>query len=226
MTISRELHLYEEIMLLALRDKEGTISSGSMYQYAIGGAILAELLLAERIRVEMKKKKKLAELVSSTPLGDPLIDECLEKMRTAKKRAQLKAWVSRFAGLKRLKHRAAMQLCKRGILRADEDKVMLIFTRKIYPELNPTPEKRIVERLRKAIFTEQRDINPRTVVVISLAHHANLLKISFDKKKLKARKKRIEQIINGDMTGKATKEAIEAMQSAVFVACIMPAVLS
>ncbi len=32
------LYLHEGIMLLALRDKEGTISSGTMYNFAIGGA--------------------------------------------------------------------------------------------------------------------------------------------------------------------------------------------
>jgi hypothetical protein len=43
---------------------------------------------------------------------------------------------------------------------------------------------------------------------------------------LKARKTRIEQIINGEMTGKAAQEAIQAMQAAVMVACIMPAIMT
>jgi hypothetical protein len=45
MTIQTNLFLYEEIMLLALRDEEGTIASGTMYKYAIGAAVLSELLL-------------------------------------------------------------------------------------------------------------------------------------------------------------------------------------
>ena len=48
------LFLHEEVMLLALRDKEGTIASGSMYQYAIGGAVLAELLLHDRVEVSVE----------------------------------------------------------------------------------------------------------------------------------------------------------------------------
>jgi hypothetical protein len=55
-------------------------------------------------------------------------------------------------------------------------------------------------------------------VLVSLANNANLLKVIFDKKKVKSRKKRIENIVNGEMTGKAAKEAIEAMQFAVMVA--------
>lgn len=226
MTTQTTLYLHEEIMLLALRDEEGTIASGTMYQYAIGAAILSELLLNKRIAVEKSKKKKLVNLISSQPLGEPLIDQCLEKISNAKRRASLQTWVSRFAGVKNLKHRVARQLCQRGILRASEDKILLLFTRKIYPEVNPEPERKLIERLRQAIFTDSRDIDPRTVVLVSLANSTGLLKIVFDKKKLKGRKARIEEIINGEITGKAAKEAIQAMQAAVMVCCIMPAIIT
>ena len=226
MTIQSSLFLHEEIMLLALRDEEGTIASGTMYQYAIGAAILAELLLNQRIALDETRKKKLINLISSTPLGEPLIDQCLEKIDNAKRRASLQTWVTRFAGVKNLKHRVAQQLCDRGILRADEDKIFLLFTRKIYPELNPVPERKLIERLRQAIFTDSRNIDPRTVVLVSLAEGTGLLKEAFDKKKLKGRKARIKEISNGEITGKAAKEAIQAMQAAVMVACIMPAVMT
>jgi Golgi phosphoprotein 3 len=218
------LFLHEEILLLALRDKEGTIASGTMYQYAIGAALLAELLLSKRIEVEQQSKRKLVNLIDPTPLGEPLIDECLNKISSAKRRAVLQTWVSRFAGVKNLKHRVAKQLCRRGILRADEDKVLLLFTRKIYPEINPVPERELIRRLEYAIFTDTRDIDPRTVVLLSLANSADILKVVFDKKKLKGRKARIKQIVNGEITGKAAAEAIQAMQAAVMVACIMPSI--
>ena len=220
-----QLYLHEEIMLLALKDKEGTIASGTNYQFALAGALLAELLLNQRISVLEKKKKKYAVVKSSTLIGDPVVDECLEKVVNAKKQQQLQTWVSRFSGVKNLKNRVATRLVHRGILRADEDKVLLLFTRKIYPEINPEPEKKMIERMRQAIFTETEEIDPRTVVLLSLANSTQLLKVIFDKKELKSRKKRIERIVNGELIGKATKEAIEAVQAAVFVACIIPAVI-
>jgi Golgi phosphoprotein 3 len=216
------LFLHEEILLLALRDEEGTIASGTMYQYAIGAALLAELLLRKRIEVDQSGKKKLVDLVSSTPLGEPIIDECLGKISSAKRRAVLQTWVSRFAGIKNLKDRVAQQLCKRGILKADEDKVLLLFRRKIYPEVNPEPERELIERLRYAVLTEADDIDPRTVVLLSLANSTGLLKMAFNKKELKERKARIKKIVNGEITGKAATEAIQAMQAAIMVACIIP----
>ena len=218
------LFLHEEVMLLALRDEEGTVASGTMYQYAIGAAVLAELLLNERLTVEQIRKRKLVNLVNSMPFGDPLIDECLEKIGRAKRRAVLQTWVSRFAGVKNLKHRVARRLCDRGILRASEDKILLIFTRKIYPEINPEPERELIERLRQAIFTDIEDIDSRTMILVSLAKSVGLLKVVFDKKELKRRKARIERIIKGEITGKAAAEAIQAMQAAIMVACITPAI--
>lgn len=155
-----------------------------------------------------------------------MIDECFEKIKKAKRIQSLQNWVSRFSGVKNLKHRVAEHLCKRGILRVDESKILLIFNRKIYPEVNPEPERKLIDRLREAIFTDTEMIDPRTVVLISLSNSAEILKVIFDKKMLKGRKNRIKQIINGEMTGRATKEVIDAMQAAVMVACILPAILS
>ena len=80
----------------------------------------------------------------------------------------LAARASRIAGTSKLNHRIARELCNKGVLRADEDKVLLVFTRTVYPELNPVPERKLIERLEKAIFGQQREIDPRTVVLLSL----------------------------------------------------------
>ncbi len=138
----------------------------------------------------------------------------------------MQTWVSRLAGTKNLRHKVARQLCDRGILRADEDKVLFIFTRQVYPEIDPLPEKQIVDRLRTAIFTDHDQLDPRTVVLISLANGADLLNQTFGRKEVRSRKKRIEQIVNGELTGKATKNVIAACQAAVMVAAIMPVIMA
>ena len=209
------LFLHEEIMLLALRDEEGTVAGGTHYTYALGGAILAELLLQERVKVDDSRRRKLLTVKSTRRIGDPLLDECLEKVKSAKRRASLRTWVGRFAGIKQLRHRVALALCERGILRADEDTVLLIFKRKVYPEVDPKPERELIERLRQAVFTYTNELDSHTVVLAALANGSGILKVVFDKKKLKGRKKRLKQLTKGDVAGKATREAIEAMQAAV-----------
>lgn len=218
------LFLHEEVLLLVLRDREGTVEFGANYSHAMGGAILAELLLRERIGVEEDGKRKLATVLSDEPVGDAVIDECLDLVGKAKKPKTLQDWVAKFAYLKDLRHRVAHGLCTLGILRADQDKVLLLFTRKIYPEVDPVPEQEIIERLREAIFTDTEDLEARTVILLSLAKGAGLLGFTFDKKELKARKERIEQVVNGEVFGAATSAAIEALQAAVFVAVIVPSI--
>lgn len=221
-----DLFLHEQIMLLALRDEKGTLASGTMYSYGLAGAILSELMLAGRIDVVTPKKTPLVEFKNGGRMNDPILDEALEKIQNAKRRASLQTWVGRLISIKRLRHRIAERLALKGILRVDEDKVLLLFTRKLYPERDGRPEKQILSQIDKAIFGGIDEVDPRLVTLIALAHHTGLLKANFDKKKLKAHKKRIEQIMNGDLTALATRKAIEAMQTAVIVACVMPAIIT
>ena len=108
----------------------------------------------------------------------------------------------------------------------EEDLILGLFSRTVYPEINPKPEKEIRDRSRKTILTDTADVHLRTVVLLALAQNGNLLQVAFDKKELKARKARIEHVVNGDNAGRATKEAIEAMQAAVMVATIVPAIVA
>jgi len=224
MITGNKLHIYEEILLLALRDKKGSTHFGVNYQFAMAGAIVAELLLDKKIEIEKVKKKKFVKLVDGTLSGDDILDETLQKLQTAKRRQRVEAWVSRLANIRRIKHRAAENLCKKRILKMEEDKVLMIFRRKLYPEINPKPEKQILNKMFDAIFTEKRNIDPHTLVLISICHSTGMLKPLFDKKKLRERKSKIKEIVNGNLVGKATKEAVEAMQAAVMVATIIPVV--
>lgn len=220
-----ELRIYEEILLLALRDEEGTIAPGTQYHFALGGAVLAELLLLQRITVE-EGRRQLVSVADTRPTGDPLLDESLERIAHAKRRAAVRHWVSRIANQKGLRHRIAEGLCRRGILRNEIDKVLWIFSRRIYPELDPAPERALIARLEEAIFTDDEVVDPRSVVLISLARATGLLRATFGKKRLKERKDRIERIVNGEVTGKATREAVQAMQAAILVSVIIPSVVT
>jgi hypothetical protein len=223
MTFGESLSLPEEILLLALHDEKGTTGIESMYAYAVGGAILSELLMSGRIVLD-SSKKKLVRVISQKPLRDALLNDCLLEVQKAKKAKSAETWVSKFAGVKDLKHRLAIHLCDRGILKAHRDKILLLFSRRIYPEIDPRPERELIDRLRDAIFSEKEGLDPRTVVLVALADSGGLLRLVFDKKDLKTRKDRIARIVSGDLAAQATKEAIEAIQAAVFVACMVPAI--
>lgn len=219
------LYLHEEILLLALRDEEGTAAYGSFYQLAMGGGIAAELWLARRIGIQTSGSR-LVDPESATASGDDILDEAVSRLVNAKRRASLKRWVSRFSQLPRLKHRVAEGLCRKGILREDVGRILLIFSRKIYPERDGRAEKDIITRLRRAIFTGTGQPDPRTTMLLSLAHHADLLKVPFEKRKLKAQRSRIEKLVAGDPIGEAIKSNIQAAQAAAAMVVITPCIVS
>jgi len=222
-----DLHLHEEILLLALDDDEGTIDFGSSWQMAAGGALIAELLLEGRLRATDDKHPKLL-VVDPTPLGDAVLDAVLEEIASAKKPKKGSDWVQKFANQGKLKERIAEGLVGKGVLKVEQDKVLWIFDRTKYPERDGRAEKEVAERLRKAIFTTTHDLTPRTIVLVSLADVAGLLPNLFDKHRLKDRKDRIKKISEGAVAGSLTgaaMEAVQAMQAAVMVCCIMPAIV-
>ena len=217
-TRNETLRPHEQLMLLALRDDKGTLESkASMHSFALGGALLAELSLHGRITIE-ESKKALVDLVDRRPFGEPVLDDCLGRVANAKRRARASTWVQRFANVKRLRHRVAVGLCRRGILRDDEDTVLLFFRRKVYPTVNPEPERRLVAQVRDAVFGESASLDPGLALVVTLADATGLLAAHFDKRSLKRRKGRLKEIAEGNLAGAATAQAVRAAQQAAMAA--------
>jgi len=226
MCSSNILHLYEEVLLLALRDKEGTVFASVHYHIALGAALVAELIIEGIADVQTSGKKKYLVLNKYTLTGDELLDECIEKIAKAKRRATVQTYLSRFSNIKNLKQRAAAQLCRRKILKEKEDKILLLFKRKIYPERDPRPEREIIARLNDVIFNTDRIPDMRTIALLSIADSVEILKLIFSKKELKQKKQRIKAISNGEIAGQAARETIAALQSALVIAAVMPAVMA
>ena len=85
------LLLIEELLLLALRDREGTFVSGTMVPHSLSGGIVAELLLTGRITLEVSKNP-LVTVLNMEPTGHALLDECLRLMASARRRRRISAW--------------------------------------------------------------------------------------------------------------------------------------
>ena len=220
MDFEHDLTLPEEVLLLALRDEEGTIPMSSMYGFAVAGAVIAELALRERITVEKVKKSNLVQLIDQRPTGDPLLDDAQTQIRKAKRRASVVSWVGRLAQAS-ARDRVALRLVQRGILRRAEGRVLFFFSRKAWPTVDPRPEAQLVEHMRRAIFDGETP-DARTAILIGLASSSGLLGNVFEKRDLKERKERIEEIAAtahpADVTSQAVKSAIEAAVAAVMTA--------
>lgn len=216
------LPIYQQILLLALRDRRGT-PMGSWTMQAIAGGVLADLALERRVVLE--GKQSLVTLVDAEPMHEPVLDACLLRIAEGKRRASARTWISRF-GNQKLYHAAASRLCDQGVLRESSERVMLLFTRTVYPEVDPKPEREIIERMRRATFSDEATIDARTSVLVALASATDLIAANFPKKELRLRRKRIEAIRDGEAVGKAAKAAIDAIQAAIITAIIIPTIVT
>lgn len=221
-----DLKIYQALILLALCEEKGTMNA-SYVGYAVASALLTELLMLKHIQVDPadeKPKKAKVQVINSNPTGDALLDEALNKIEHAKRPATLREWVSKLAGIKDLTHKVARTLAADNIVKAEEEQILWLFTRRIYPEVNPEPEQHLRRELRRLVLDRPLEIDSRVVIVLSLARAANLLPQVFSKDELKANKQKIENLANGEGIGKITKEVIEGIQVAVMMAAIMPAI--
>jgi golgi phosphoprotein 3 len=217
MSVQTGLHLYEEILLLAVHDEKGSFHS-SMHSHALAGALVTELVLRDRLRVvEASRKRSFLEAASLKTTGDPLLDEVLERVGTAKRRAQVKTWVGRIAGTRRLRHRAAERLVERGLLARDEGRILGIIPRVRYPTADPGPEERLVAAMRDALMDDGPS-HPHLAVLLSLTASSGILRHLFGRKVLRERRKRIEALKTLEGVPTATREAIVATQAAVVAA--------
>ena len=221
--MNQKLSLHQEVLLLALRDDDGAFSGG-MYLYSIAGAMVSELLMQQRI-VADADQQQIVGVIDQTPTGDALLDELLQQILAAKKQKGLRHWVFKAGNMPKLKHRIANQLCELGILRHDEKKILWFFTKQVYPELNGLYEDAIRDRMGDVMFNETVKPDGPTAVLIALASHGGLLKANFVPEELRQHKDRVKQLASGDILASgATQSAIQAVQAAIIVAAIIPAI--
>ena len=207
-----DLHLHEQVLLLALKDRKGTLEGGAGYHHlALGGAILAELALRGCIRIEEGKKAFVDVVPGAERPRNEELAEALEKVREGKRR-RVAAWVQAFSTMKQLHHRTARGLCRRGILRQTESSVLVVFSRRAYPTIDPGPERSLIARLRDAIGGDG-DVDPALGVVLGVAHATGMLRIHFDRKLLSRRKDRLKGIVGGKHLSPTRHQTLAAIQA-------------
>lgn len=208
------LGLHEELLLLALHDERGTVDwRAKGLRFALSGALLGELLLRGGIRLE-DERKHFVEGLRAAPWGDDLLTETMVRIAASKRRQRLRVWVARLGGTRRLIERIALQLVERGALRVAEERVLWIFRRRIYPELDGRRERALRARIESAIKQTGPAPDERTVFLIALAHTAGLLTVAFGRPFVREHRQRIKSLGEGNVLAGAARAAQEAVAAA------------
>jgi len=213
------LDLPEEVFLLSLRD-DGRFGVVGL-QYALGGAILAELALRGRVAVTESKRKRRVTLRNAAPTGVPLYDECLGWVRDSRRPRPPSHWVASFGAAKKAQRRVGEALCEKGVLHAERMRVLLVFPSTRYRQLDAGPRREVLLRLGAVVLGRESDAGRRTLTLLALADSIGLLRIAFGRKAMKPHRADVKRLVKDDPFGRAVREAAAAAQAAAASASVV-----
>src|SRR5688500_5350502 len=117
-----DLTLADELALLAYDDDGSRKLGQPALGYGLAGALLIELALARRVDVVGKK----VTVLDPAPVGRPLLDQALARIADDKPRKPAH-WIEKLG--KKLTEQVLDGLVAGGVLRREEDRVLLVFPR-------------------------------------------------------------------------------------------------
>ena len=223
--------LAEELILLLLDDQKGTMPAAASMKIdtLLGGAVLVELALLERVGVTAKKpggKPDRLAVLADDPTGDALLDAALDRLR---KKDGKSAWDAVGIASKDVKRDVTERLVAAGALDEERSKILGIFPSRTLPAANPQWEHEVRARV-GAVLDGSTTPDPHTGSIIALLLAGDLLDAAIpldDRAARKDRKARAEQIAAGSWASDATKQALvnaQAMLIAITVAVFVPTI--
>ncbi|WP_345360379.1 GOLPH3/VPS74 family protein [Actinoallomurus liliacearum] len=205
------LTLADELLLLALREEDGSALIGSAeLDCGVAGALLAELALAER--VQLVDGRVVA--ADQSPLGDPDLDGLLASITADGKPRKAEQWVSR-TRRDEIRKRRLGRLAAIGILEEREHK-FLFFKHTSYPERDPGPEQELRARLRAVLDGAPAD--ERSGALLAIVHACRLDRKAFPDVDGKVLRGRVREITEEQWAGRAVAKVIASIHAAVMAA--------
>ncbi|MET9689002.1 GPP34 family phosphoprotein [Streptomyces sp. NPDC006514] len=203
--------LAEEIMLLSLDDESGAARQRQSAGWAVAGALLLELVLAERVSVS----GKYLELRSTESTGEELLDgriRLMEAWLRSRGKRRASDWLTK--DQPKAVGAALERLSERGLVVAQVHKVFGVFPQRRYPEADGTVERALRERLH-AVVIGGAEPDERTAGLIALIHSAKLHRLAFPGREPDEVSARTAQIAEGQWAAESVRAAIRDMQAAM-----------
>ncbi len=210
------LRFAEEIMLLLLDDQDGSflpIPEWSM-QCALGGAVLMDLALADRIDTDLES----LILVDKTPTDDPLLDPTLERIAASGDVQGARYWVENTAAYADdIREAALARLVQNGILNREEDRFLWVFRSRRYPTVDGAAEREVKLRIMGVLLSDEIP-DPRDIVIICLCDACGIFNDLLSARELERARARIDQVRKLDLIGQAVAKSVWEIQASLAMA--------
>ena len=210
------LQFTEEIMLLLLDDEDGSFArvSDRLVRYALGGGVLMELALEDRIDTDLNK----LTLVDSTPLQDSLLDPMLSAIAAATQTHDTRYWLEYAAErADDIREGSLRRLVQKGILAREDERFLWVFRSRRYPAIDGKAELEVKLRIMEVLFSDKIP-DPRDVVIICLADACGIFEKLLANRELDRATGRIEQVRKLDLIGQEVTKAIWDIEASLALA--------
>ncbi len=216
----------EEFLLLCLDDETGRKSiAGEKIDPALGGAVLVELALLERIGITADdhgwRKRRRVTITSTKPTDDPVLDGALGYLeaKEGKKVQDMISPISWHPMTKGLRQKLLERLAASGVLSEQHGKALGIFPTSTWPTVDAGVETEIRARLRSALV-DQMTPTERTVSLIGLLHATGPVHRALPGEDKSLVRQRAKALTEGDWAAAAVKAVIDSIQSASTAAAV------
>uniref|UniRef100_A0AAU2JZB2 GPP34 family phosphoprotein n=1 Tax=Streptomyces sp. NBC_00049 TaxID=2903617 RepID=A0AAU2JZB2_9ACTN len=212
--------LAEEIVLLSLDDGSGVARQRQSAGWAAAGAILLELVMAERVVVAGKH----LELRDTSSTGEQLLDDRVLLIK-AWLRGRAKGRVTDWLTKDHAKAVGAVlrRLVERGLVAEEVTKVLGMFPQRRYPEVDGAVERALRERLRVVVL-DGAEPDERTAGLIALIHSAKLHRLAFPDRRPSSVAPRTAEIAAGQWAAESVRSAIRDVQAAMVTMTVVTTV--
>jgi len=213
------LSFAEEIFLLAIDDREGSIKPlpVSALEYALPGALLMELAFLNKVDIDLQSLR----VVNKEPTGNTLLDDIMRQIESKSDAQSTSYWLSFFAGqAKQIQEHILARLIARGILKTEDKKILWVFKTRRYPMIDNREIKEVTARLRELILSDEIP-DPREAVLVSLVDACRLFDDIFSAEEYERVRPRIKALAKLDLIGQEITKSIREIAQAMALA-MMP----
>ena len=204
------LTLLEEVVLLAVDDKSGELTSARecWTEYALAAAVLFDLALAGKLDTDTEE----VTIVNRDPTGVAFLDRLLDLMAQKPELKSVQQWIEELVRRREdLEGEALASLMQRGILRHETTRKLWIINVERFPLVNVLEQEFVKRRLERAILNDA--IPPtRDIMLVSLAEACGLLEHVLSTGALTLRRERIETLCNLETISRKVAAAIRGIE--------------
>jgi hypothetical protein len=208
-----KLSMPEELLLLMLDDETGRLQerAAPSGDYALAGAVLAELALAGRVDTDTTR----LWVTDPTPTGDELQDRVLAQLAAVKETRDSRHWIETLgADADEYRDLLFTRLVAKGVLRRVEGRFLWVFPERRYPAVSGKEEREVKARLLGVLFNDEIP-EPRDSLLIGLCRAAGLFSLILAPHQLDQVQARIDQVADLEELNRSLSDAIREIYAQI-----------